>query len=746
MPTIKDVAKKSGVSIATVSNILNNKASVSEEIYQRVYSAMEELDYKPNMLARNLKSNGVKFVGIIVPAFLGIYQDIIEGIQRELSEYDFYLITRTTNDMINKEKKLIDEFIGLGVCGIFVVTSFRDMEYYKKAADAGISLVFIERTVDELNYSSVVFDNRSMVRNLLRSLLTKTCKVEELWLITGDLSYSSERDFLEGAYLAVEEAGMQAKELKRSQVSFSELQAFADMMNLIGRADEIPPYVILSSERILESFMEMLSIYDRKDTHIFVPVGERWSSAGRSESICEIPRRAVYCGKRCAQLMLEFVKKPATNENTQIVIPTQEVKEEQLISYIPALHRPLKILLTSNAMTTALLRLLPAFMRESGIQVETKIFTYQQELYEEIMKQYESGSSEYDVYMMDSPWIEYFRQIQCVLTLNPYLEKEKEYVKSFVPEIWNKLNGGNGRIIGIPLVSMTQLLLYRRDLFKSPVLQRAYYRKNGLELGLPSTWTEYNFLAKFFTREFTKDSPTEYGTCLLGKKPNGLIQEFFPRQWSFHGAIMNKNQVVIDSLQNVRAVRNLMEAYECSLPQIWDLMENEQIEAFAKGNIAFISTYSGHIKSILDSQFGSIGDRLGYAVLPGKYSLVGSWLLAVNGNCQNPDTAFSFIKWITSGTRAMQCSVLGGFMPKQTVNLSEQIKTIYPWNEHLEDYVKMERQRENIRNAKGTYINNYSIEGVIADGLQDVLCKKCGIEEMLEDCKEQIKAMVREWK
>ena len=96
MPTIKDVAKKSGVSIATVSNILNNKASVSEEIYQRVYSAMEELDYKPNMLARNLKSNGVKFVGIIVPAFLGIYQDIIEGIQRELSEYDFYLITRTT--------------------------------------------------------------------------------------------------------------------------------------------------------------------------------------------------------------------------------------------------------------------------------------------------------------------------------------------------------------------------------------------------------------------------------------------------------------------------------------------------------------------------------------------------------------------------------------------------------------------------------------------------------------------------
>lgn len=69
MPTIKDVAKEAGVSIATVSNIMNNKASVSEETYQKVYEAIEKLDYKPNMLARNLKSNGVKFLGVIVPTF-----------------------------------------------------------------------------------------------------------------------------------------------------------------------------------------------------------------------------------------------------------------------------------------------------------------------------------------------------------------------------------------------------------------------------------------------------------------------------------------------------------------------------------------------------------------------------------------------------------------------------------------------------------------------------------------------------
>lgn len=85
-------------------------------------------------------------------------------------------------------------------------------------------------------------------------------------------------------------------------------------------------------------------------------------------------------------------------------------------------------------------------------------------------------------------------------------------------------------------------------------------------------------------------------------------------------------------------------------------------------------------------------------------------------------------------------------MPKQSVCMNEQIKTIYPWNESLGDYVKMEHQRESLRNVKGTYINNYTIENIIADGLQAVLQNKCEIEVMLQNCQEQIYTMIHEWK
>ena len=97
------------------------------------------------------------------------------------------------------------------------------------------------------------------------------------------------------------------------------------------------------------------------------------------------------------------------------------------------------MLLTANAMSSAILKLIPGFTRETGITIETKVFNYQQELYDEIMKQHEEGSSYYDIYMMDSPWIEYFRQIKCVLPLNVFLTQDLEYVHSFVPDIWNKI-------------------------------------------------------------------------------------------------------------------------------------------------------------------------------------------------------------------------------------------------------------------------------------------------------------------
>lgn len=64
---MKDVAKQANVSIATVSHVINKTRYVSPELVERVKSAMESLDYKPNNTARDLRSNKVKSIGLIIP-------------------------------------------------------------------------------------------------------------------------------------------------------------------------------------------------------------------------------------------------------------------------------------------------------------------------------------------------------------------------------------------------------------------------------------------------------------------------------------------------------------------------------------------------------------------------------------------------------------------------------------------------------------------------------------------------------
>ena len=65
MPTIKEIAKISGVSVATVSNIINEKGKVSEETRIRVQKVIEEMNYTPNSVAKNLKTKNSRCIGVI---------------------------------------------------------------------------------------------------------------------------------------------------------------------------------------------------------------------------------------------------------------------------------------------------------------------------------------------------------------------------------------------------------------------------------------------------------------------------------------------------------------------------------------------------------------------------------------------------------------------------------------------------------------------------------------------------------
>ena len=117
MSNIKDVAKLAGVSVSTVSNILNDKTSVSEELHQKVIKAMEELDYHPNFLAINLRKKKISFIGVVVSGLAGHYHQIFEGINRVAKEHKCQPIIKIVSNA-SEEIREIESLLQLSVSGI----------------------------------------------------------------------------------------------------------------------------------------------------------------------------------------------------------------------------------------------------------------------------------------------------------------------------------------------------------------------------------------------------------------------------------------------------------------------------------------------------------------------------------------------------------------------------------------------------------------------------------------------------
>lgn len=107
--TIKDVAKAAGVSVATVSRVLNNSAAVSEASAKQVNDAIKELGYSPNFLGRNLRKCETNVILAILPSTeQTMYSEIIRGMQSAASEYGFDILLGLSNSTHSIEMRLLN--------------------------------------------------------------------------------------------------------------------------------------------------------------------------------------------------------------------------------------------------------------------------------------------------------------------------------------------------------------------------------------------------------------------------------------------------------------------------------------------------------------------------------------------------------------------------------------------------------------------------------------------------------------
>jgi len=160
MTNIKDVAEKAGVSITTVSHVINETRYVSDDLKTRVQNAMTDLNYRPNTLARSLRSGRSRTIGLVIPDISNLFfADISRKIEDNGFEYGYSVILCNTDDDREKERRYINVLLEKQVDGIIFISVGAVKDNIFKIMDINIPIVVADRDISSLTSDVVLIDN-----------------------------------------------------------------------------------------------------------------------------------------------------------------------------------------------------------------------------------------------------------------------------------------------------------------------------------------------------------------------------------------------------------------------------------------------------------------------------------------------------------------------------------------------------------------------------------------------------------
>lgn len=159
-PTLTDVARVAGVSLATASRVLNHHPGVRPETRERVLAAMRQLNYRPNLLAAALATKQSRTIGLLVPDISNpFFAEICRGVEDACQVHGFSVIIADTDEDIGRQRRYIELMRQRGIDGIVFTSAVVDDPSIAELVSAGYPCVFISREVDGVEADAVAVDD-----------------------------------------------------------------------------------------------------------------------------------------------------------------------------------------------------------------------------------------------------------------------------------------------------------------------------------------------------------------------------------------------------------------------------------------------------------------------------------------------------------------------------------------------------------------------------------------------------------
>jgi len=305
--TMADVAQHANVSKSTVSQFVNGRYEyMGKQTRERIASAIEELEYSPNIMARSLKQKSSTTIGVIVANILHIFStQVIRAIEDYCNESDFHVIVCNADDNPEKEKRYIEMLRAKQVDGIISFPTGANNQLYQQLVEQDYPIVLMDRILPDtdININTVLLDNRKAAKLAVDEFVQKG--YERIGMLTPPLDehLTARNERVHGFREALEDHGIVLESGYLVSTDLKEAQAALNRMMSL----KSPPEAILALND--RSLVEILNYIKKDQINIpddlaLIGIDDVTFASFYSPALTTVAQPAYKMGEKAAELLL----------------------------------------------------------------------------------------------------------------------------------------------------------------------------------------------------------------------------------------------------------------------------------------------------------------------------------------------------------------------------------------------------------------------------------------------------------
>ena len=247
MVKIKDVADAAGVSTATVSRVLANKPHVRQEVKARVMKVVKKLNYRPNRVARSLRSQKSTIIGLIVSDIENpFFQQVGRAVEDAAHEQGYSVMLCNNDEDPDKEQRYLHLIRDENLAGIILSPTRQTADNFSKISEFDIPMVVIDRRVSNAEVDNIIIDNVQAAHTITTHLLEHGYR--RIGAIFG-IGSTTGRERREGFVAALKDHNIQQSSDLIKYTNPREEDGFNTTIKLLGLSE--PPDAIFTSNSLL---------------------------------------------------------------------------------------------------------------------------------------------------------------------------------------------------------------------------------------------------------------------------------------------------------------------------------------------------------------------------------------------------------------------------------------------------------------------------------------------------------------